>query len=249
MGARVFISCGQSKDTDEVEIAHRISDRLTAEGFEPWIAVEEQTLLGLTENIFMRLRASEYLVFIDFKRERLMGTELHRGSLFSHQELAIASFLNIDVIALRERGVKEEDGMSRALQLNSKPFTDRNLLPNVVADFVRERRWDPNWRNEIVLERDHTEFSDAPVLGPQQQHVPVRFFHIKAKNNHREKLATNCFVYLEKATRLPNTEILLKTIEFKWAGVTIPGVAIAPRGIREFDAFCLTHQIPYPNMV
>ena len=107
--ARVFISCGQSKSSDEVNIAHQISERLEAEGFAPYVAVEEQTLVGLTENIFGRLRNSEYFVFIDFIREHLT-TKLHRGSLFSHQELAIAAFLNIDaVIAFQEKGVKTDN--------------------------------------------------------------------------------------------------------------------------------------------
>jgi hypothetical protein len=71
LGARVFISCGQAKETDERIVAHRISERLKAEGYEPYVAVEEQTLAGLTENIFGWLRKSEYFVFVDFKREPL----------------------------------------------------------------------------------------------------------------------------------------------------------------------------------
>jgi hypothetical protein len=64
--ARVFISCGQSKGTSEIDIAHRIAERLEEEGFDPYVAVEEQTLVGLTENIFGRLRNSEYFLFVDF---------------------------------------------------------------------------------------------------------------------------------------------------------------------------------------
>ena len=56
--ARVFISCGQQKGTDEVEIAHNIAEKLEKMGFEHYIAVEEQTLKGMKENIFQRLRIS-----------------------------------------------------------------------------------------------------------------------------------------------------------------------------------------------
>jgi hypothetical protein len=243
--ASVFISCGQSKNSDEVIIAHKIAERLLAEGFDPYVAVEEQTLAGLIENVFRRLRLSEYFVFVDFKRERLSGLDHHRGSLFSHQELAIAAFLNIDgIIAFQESGVKTDDGMLRFLQANAEPFTDRNLLPNVVADFVRKRGWNPNWRNELVLERDPQEFSEACLpVGPQQL-VKGRFFHIGVRNRHREKLAVNCSVYLEKITRLPDTNFPLKTIEFKWAGTGTPGVAIAPNTARDFDAFFLLHKSP-----
>src|SRR5438552_16045162 len=87
--ARVFISCGQSKHSDEVETAQKIARRLQELGFDPWLAVEEQTLRGLKENIFSQLEKSEYFIFVDFKRERLMAADpaAHRGSLFAHQEL------------------------------------------------------------------------------------------------------------------------------------------------------------------
>lgn len=67
--ARIFISCGQRKDTDEVAIANQIADKLEKElGFEsPYIAVQEQRLEGVKENIFRRLSNSEYFLFIDFK--------------------------------------------------------------------------------------------------------------------------------------------------------------------------------------
>jgi len=54
--ARVFISCGQNKKSDEVPVANKIAERLIELGYDPYIAVEEQTLIGLTENIFPKLR-------------------------------------------------------------------------------------------------------------------------------------------------------------------------------------------------
>jgi hypothetical protein len=69
--ARVFISCGQNKESDEVVIASAIRDRLQELGFDPYIAVQEQTLRGLKENIFRQLSECEYFIFVDFRRERL----------------------------------------------------------------------------------------------------------------------------------------------------------------------------------
>jgi len=102
--ARIFISCGQSKKSDEIEVAKAIADRLRGRGFDPYIAVQEQTSQGLKENIFARLRNSEYFVFVDFKREKLGRSQHYRGSLFSHQELAMASLLEIDVAVHSESG-------------------------------------------------------------------------------------------------------------------------------------------------
>jgi hypothetical protein len=209
-------------------------------GFSPYIAVEEQTLRGLQENIFAQLRSSEYLIFVDFKREKLDGTSLHRGSLFSHQELAIASFLDIPVIALQEAGVRHDDGIIQFLQANAVPFSDRHTLPNVIADMVVQRGWDPHWRNELELERAPAQFTDA-----ETKYGVARFFHVKVRNRHRDKLATNCYVYLERAVRLDATiEIPLRTVEFLWAGVVLPNVGIAPGGHREFDAFHILHSEP-----
>jgi hypothetical protein len=119
MRARVFISCGQNQLTDEVAVAQGIATRLNQLGFDSYIAVQEQTLRGLVENIFGRLAASEYLVFIDFMREQLADSPDHRGSLFSHQELAVAAFLELDVAAFQEIGVRRLDGMIRFVQASS----------------------------------------------------------------------------------------------------------------------------------
>ena len=64
MRARVFISCGQTRGSDEEIIANEISKRLHGLSFEPYVAVAEQTLLGLKENIFAHLRTSEYFIFV-----------------------------------------------------------------------------------------------------------------------------------------------------------------------------------------
>jgi hypothetical protein len=227
--ARVFISCGQSKETDEVQIATGIRDRLRDLGFDTYIAVAEQTLRGIRENIFGQLRKSEYFIFVDFKRELLSSTKrrkVYRGSLFSHQELAIASFLDIDVLAFQEKGVKPIDGLLQFLQTNPIPFTDKHTLPNLVADFVRQRGWDSTWRNELVLE------ASSPV-----DTATAKAFHVSVRNRHREKLAVNCFAYLESAIKLPDTRIPLETIEFKWAATRLPSVSIAAGGTRLFDAF------------
>src|SRR5262245_16221700 len=132
--ARVFISCGRNKQSDEVEIARQIEDTLKGLGFNPYIAVEQQSLLGLKEAIFSQLERSEYFVFVDFKRERLGAEETHRGSLFAHQELAVASFLEIPVIALQEDGIKSDDGILQALHTNAMPFSDRRRVAAMVAE-------------------------------------------------------------------------------------------------------------------
>ena len=251
--ARVFISCGQTKDSDELDTAQKIRDRLQALGFDPYIAVEEQTLSGLKENIFRQLQLTEYFVFVDFKREKLVPRRKtgllwspklqHRGSLFSHQELALASYLDLPLLAFQEKGVKTDDGILRFLQANATTFTDRHLLPNVIADEVQRRSWTPHSRNGLILERNPAQYVDVQVYGTQ---VYRRFYYVAVRNLHHHKTATNCYVYLEKAIKLdqPHAEIPFGSVELKWAGYTLPNAHILPQTARPFDALFTHHAQP-----
>jgi hypothetical protein len=241
--ARIFISCGQNKDTDEAKIASAIKTKTQSLGFDPYVAVDVQTLRGLKENIFAQLENSEYFIFVDFKREKLRDNPSeYRGSLFSHQELALASYLDIDVLAFQESGIKKNDGIIAFLQTNAYPFADRSMLPDFIVGKLRERRWDSHWRNELILERDPQEFTDPYHLGLRQQ---TRYFSIGVRNRHHNKVARNCYVYLEKATKLePRSKIPLKAIEVKWEAYTLPNANIPPSTVRKFAAFFIIHESP-----
>ena len=75
------MSVADKKRDNELEVARQILRKLTDMGFDPYGAMEEQSLKGIRENIFSKLEESEYFIFIDFKREK-METGEHRGSLF-----------------------------------------------------------------------------------------------------------------------------------------------------------------------
>ena len=246
--SRVFISCGQRKDSEELAIANQVAEKLKEMGFDPYIAVEEQSLKGVKENIFETLERSEYFLFIDFKRERLFKTNEklvdtgnHRGSLFSHQELAIATFRDYEVLAFQEEGVKKDDGILRFIQANCIPFSERPILPSIVAEKVREHKWDPTWRNELVLKRNDIDFKDAQV-----PHVGVgRYYHIRVINNHKDKIARNCIAYVERIKNLGTGDIrVLELVELKWKGTSTVGVSIAPKSFRYLDAFHINYLNP-----
>jgi hypothetical protein len=194
--------------------------------------VDVQDLHGLRENIFRELRNSEYFLFVDFKRDPLGDTGLHRGSLFSNQELAVASLLEIDVVAFREKGVKPLDGLMQFLQVNAKEFSDKSMLPDAVVGVIQQRGWKSNWKNELALS------TTQPV-----DYGGAMCFHVNVCR-HRDKLATNCFAYLEKVIKRPDTDIPVKTIEFKWAATYLPSVSIAAQTERQFDVFFIMHTAP-----
>ncbi|MGD1020302.1 MAG: hypothetical protein ABSA12_13405 [Verrucomicrobiia bacterium] len=247
MKAKVFLSCGQSRESDEAGIAAKVADGIRELGFDCYIAVAEQSLLGLRENIFYQLNTADYFVFIDFKRERLdvARANIHRGSLFSHQELAVASFLQIPALVLQEDGVNPLDGMSGAIQGNATPFSDRQHIASIVAEQLRQRlernEWSTQTHNALTLHLPPQSFSDAL----QPQGGLLRHFQVSVRNNHWRRHALECFAYLEAAEDLlAARRIQLETIEFKWAGSTLPSVRIGPVASRRFDAFQFTHTNP-----
>ena len=241
--AKIFLSCGQSSHNDERRIALDIGEKLIRAGFDVYIAVQEQTLAGLKENVFRQLEISDYFVFVDFGREKLGDSGEQRGSLFSHQELALASFLDLEVIGFREDGVKADDGIAKFIQGNFEPFSDRRLLGDAVAQRVHEK-WRPECFNILTMEREPTQCIDTNriINGVVR---PVRFFHISVKNNHRRKIARDCYVYLERITDLQTEKIIpTMTVEFKWEAALFPSAIILPQQSRRFDAFYVFHDSP-----
>jgi hypothetical protein len=226
-----------------LDIAHKVADRLQLFGFDPYIASDEQTLNGVKENIFHQLATSEYFVFVDFKREQLVSTRgdlTCRGSLFSHQELALASYLDLPVIAFQEEGVKREDGLMRFLQGNAISFCDRGQLPDLIAETIRARKWRPDWKNELILEQQN-----VYVDSPKEKNRTGRFFYVLVRNLNPRNIAIDCYAYLEQTSNLVTGQTnKIETIEFKWAGYTQPNAVIGPNAFRNFDAFWVYHDDP-----
>jgi len=233
--ARVFISCGQKSHSDEVTIAGNLATELEALGFETYVAIKEQSLKALRENIFTRLTDSEYFLFIDFKREILSGGSEHRGSLFSHQELAIASYLNKPIIAFREDSVKERDGLIGHLQVNCFKFSSRVNLVGAVLNEVSKAAWEPAWRSELTL-------SVIPKLSHGCLRMPenkvAHYCHLFVQNNHATKAARDCMAYLKSVVNLSTGKLVkFESVELKWAGYLYPFATIAPASSRRLDAF------------
>lgn len=244
--AKVFISCGQQEGSER-HIADAIKGKLEELGYEAYVAVQQQTLQGLKENIFRELETSEYFVFVDFKREEFRTQPMCRGSLFSHQELAIASFLGLEVIALQESGVKVDDGLMKFLQANSKPFaeSDREQVPAMVADMVTENNWSPYWKNQLDLCSQECRTHDVNFQLAPETWKPCRFFQIPVSNRHKHNVAVNTCVYLKRLfDKSQDKTIPLETTEFKWSGFEYPYALIAPGSMRYFDAFFVVVEQP-----
>lgn len=155
--ARVFISCGQS-NVSETKVANDIRTMLENANYEPYVATQDHSASGLKENIFKKLSEAEYYLFIDFKREKMgtdkEGNDVHRGSLFTNQELAVASSLDLKMLGFQEEGV-ERQGILNEIQLNCPKFrgNEKDKLANIIHQvIINSPDWKPNWRKELAME-------------------------------------------------------------------------------------------------
>jgi len=251
MKTKIFISCGQRVRSNELKIAKRIEKLLKK--FYCYIAVEVQSVRGLRENIFNELKTSEYFLFIDFKREAIVVStrdfmrtksrpklRVYRGSLFTHQELAIASFLEIETMAFHEEGIRWDDGMRGCMQLNSEVFKSRYRLAERVAEAV-SNKWESGWKNGLSIEL-------SPGTGgpsPQQDGRMLWHYHLAVRNMHRIKIARDCMVFIEEVANVSTGETKkYETIELKWGGSMLPSATILPGTIRRFDSFQIAKDSP-----
>ena len=237
--ARVFLSCGQSGGEEE-ETAKELGGILEDSGYEVYIAKQQVNLQGVKEAIFPQLRDADYLVFVDFPRDALPDGR-HRGSLFSHQELAIASFLDIPYIGFRHKSVRRE-GLSDFLLSNVPEFNGSIELPKLLrGELERRRDWDPQSRRQLKLSRVDPSEGDDMITGVMTDTGPanlkVRYFHLTVQNLHRDRIAIGCTAYVEKIKDAKSGQSVgFRPAELKWAGTTLPSVPVIAGGQRDIDA-------------
>ena len=222
----------------------KVERHLKNKGFATYVAVKHRSVEPIDENIFRALSSSEYFLFIDFRREQVMETThdgfvrlFHRGSLFSHQELALACFLKLDAVGFQQYGMRKE-GMLGFVHLNCFSFQNAGDLPDLVTEKIKELRWNACWKAQLRLDRKDFErggsWKDKPFL-----------YHIEVWNLHERKPATNCTAFLHEIKRKgSDVPIHFNKFELKWAGTDVPYVTIMPGECRTFDAFYIKAEEP-----
>ena len=99
-----------------------------------------------------------------------------------------------------------------------------------------------------MLERDDKDFEDKVHAGGVYREGVARFYHIKVRNRHQQKIARDCVAYLKAINDLSTGEAkLLELVEFKWKGIKNREAAIPPKRFRYLDAFHVYYDSP--NMV
>lgn len=154
MPAQIFVSCGQA-DTRERDAAGRIKAFLVAQGFDVYVAIRTQSIQDVNSGIIKQLERSDYYLFIDFRRERL-GPDRDaeaRGSLFTHQELALAYRSGFErVLFFQERGTRLE-GLLRYLAANPILFDSVDQLVEQLPTALTERGWESDYSRHLAATR------------------------------------------------------------------------------------------------
>jgi hypothetical protein len=153
----VFISCGQVTEEEKSlgrTIAQLVED-LTP--FKAYLAQNQSSLQGLTENILRALNECAGIIVIMHPRGRvkgLQGAQHTRGSVWIEQEIAIAAFLTqvvhkeLKVAAFVHKDVQRE-GMRDELQLNPVVFeTNEQVLIKLLEILRRWKEDDNSLRND-----------------------------------------------------------------------------------------------------
>ncbi|MHA1409824.1 MAG: hypothetical protein ACTSQY_05905 [Candidatus Odinarchaeia archaeon] len=235
--ARVFISCGQ-RNAREIEIGKAVEDYFINKGFATYFAERVHSSDALTENIFKFLKQSEYLVFINFRREKINKDE-YRGSLFVNQEIAIATFLKLEGIGFNEKGIKREGILSYHIY-NEFIFENKDDILKELDEATKN--WNINSVNELIMIYDPNHTSKGYIL-QNHPHRPLSdWYHLEVVNRHSKKHAFSCLGYVTKIKDLNTGENLeIPTIELKWSGINDIYATILAGTRRELDAFHVLH--------
>jgi hypothetical protein len=254
--ARVFLSSGQIEGTPEVDLVRDLQGRLTDEfKFRVTVGTGTNATTGVAAEVFRRLREAEYFILVDFARGTVTGeppdgATFRRGSLFSEQELAVAIFRGLRYLVFQEEGMPRRDGILRHVASDPVFFNRRNLVETVIGR-VREEvdsgRWDPAWRNELSLSRQHRG-PDTPswVRYGDEGKLNSKYFHVEVENRHRDQIATGVHAYLESWVDKAHPDEVNHPplVELKFSGVRTRAVSIPPRSRREFDGVFVFAEAP-----
>ena len=157
------------------------------------MAIQAQSIEDVNSGIIRQLERSDYYVFIDFGRESLSWLRREsRGSLFTHQELAIAHRTGFEhVLFFQEDGVKLE-GLLRYMGANPTSFGKSQDLVPPVRRAMRERGWRTGYSRHLIAIRPRWE--QAIITTGR---LTGRFFYVDIENRRHDVAAFDVIARLE----------------------------------------------------
>lgn len=199
MPARVFISCGQATN-EERATATELEQWFRSKGYDPYVAIQAQTIRDLNAGIIGALAASDYYVFVNFCREKCIFAkdELYRGSLYSHQELAIAYAFGFDHILVINHKKITHEGVEKFLVTNIPAFENGSEVLPRITEAVQKAGWSPKYSRHLFL----TSVRWAPeIIFGDPATREVRFqktLHADLRNNRSDCAAYHVIAHLNE---------------------------------------------------
>lgn len=201
MAGKVFVSCGQST-SEEKQVVSLIEELLIGQGFDPYVAIQVQSIQDVNSGIIGELKKSDFYVFVDFKREAIDEGQ-HRGSLFTNQELAIAYVLGFEnVIFLQQEGVGLE-GLLKYMGANPVRFTSLEDVPSLLERLLSEKSWNPAYSRHLVVNNLRGLPGTVTVENPFD-HWHAKPFYVDVKNKRTDIGAERTQIRLAYITKLPD---------------------------------------------
>ena len=199
MPGKIFISCGQAND-EERDIASQLREWFQDEGFEAYVAIQAQTIEDVNGAIIGELKASDYYVLIDFPRERLPNDSQndYRGSLFTHQELAIAYILGFEKVLILQHNNVRLEGLLRYMASNAIKFSQSSEVIGRVQQAVEERGWIPCYTRHLIA--SNLRWSDGIITYISHstgERFTGRFLYIDIQNRRNDLAALNAVARLD----------------------------------------------------
>lgn len=230
--SQVFISCGQKTDREK-NIGNELVKYFENKNFNAYYAEHVHNSKPLLQSILESLKASEY--FIAYNPYRGNKEDLDKkgdiGSLFVHQEIAVASSFGTQSLYFYEKGVNGINGMSSALHLNGIEINDTTQLYPKLD--ILTKKWKKKSRNQLFLK-----FGNPSLNILNQNGNLTNWWHISCLNGSAYKHAKNCMAYIERIKDLTSNQIIQVQYrcEIVWAGVGMHNITILSKFERDFDA-------------
>lgn len=248
MKSKIFLSCGQQGE--EIKVAREIKNRLRNRGFEVYIALDAQSIPEINAGIIGELKNSDFYLFVNFRREPL-GTNAreeneYRGSLFSHQEFAIAYALGFDqkILVVNQTHVKRE-GMVQHFGCNAKEFNSSKDCAAVVTQAVKRARWRPDYSRRLRAGRIRISKTIQYTSEDTGIALKGRMVCLKIHNGRLDIAALEATGRLVSYT--PNGSTTAKRPKFRSAlkATASPAYShtIFPQSAEEFDLLCIGYSL------
>jgi hypothetical protein len=202
MSGKVFISCGQATD-EERNLASDLKEWFRRQGFDPYVAIQVQSIQDVNSGIIGELRKADYYVFVDFPREGCVthdGKQVRRGSLFTNQELAIAYILGFDSVLFFQHKDIVLEGLLRYMAANATKFERSSDIVDLVRNAVAARGWNPRYSRHLLATNLNWSSQLIRYTNPRGLYLVGRFLYVSIENRRNDIGAVNTVARLARIT-------------------------------------------------